>query len=301
MKKILSFAFLLILISGNSQTTLIPDPNFEQALIDLGLDSGNPDGIIQTSSIDTVTFLNVNSKNISDLTGIEDFAALEILSCGVNPLTSVILANNSSLKELYIPACQLTSLDLSQNPLIGYVYCSNNLLTTLDFSNNPLLYGLECQNNDLTFCNISQNNGLYYLDCGISNQLTFLDVSHCDTLKFLYCDNNLLECLNLKNGNNAFPMILEAYNNPNLSCIEVDDPSWASTNWTVAWGNIDSGANFSNFCANACTSSMDELSKTERTLLKVIDLFGNEINFDSFGLSIRIYDDGSTEKWFKID
>ena len=59
------------------------DPNFEQALIDLGIDNVL-DGSVSTSNINTVTELNVNSMNISDLTGIEDFTSLINLQCWYN-------------------------------------------------------------------------------------------------------------------------------------------------------------------------------------------------------------------------
>ena len=65
---------------GFGQVTMIPDPNFEQALIDLGIDNVL-DGSVSTSNINTVTELNVNSMNISDLTGIEDFTSLINLQC----------------------------------------------------------------------------------------------------------------------------------------------------------------------------------------------------------------------------
>jgi len=68
--------------------TLIPDANFEQALINLGYDTGTPDGSVPTANINTVTDLDVSSQNISDLTGIEDFTALTSLNCNYNNLTS---------------------------------------------------------------------------------------------------------------------------------------------------------------------------------------------------------------------
>lgn len=280
----------------HSQITTIPDANFEQALIDLGLDTGSPDGQISTNSIDTVTMLNVSSKNISDLTGIEDFTSLQKLICGTNPISSINVSNNLFLTDLYVPQCQLSALNLNANALLEYLYCANNQITSLDLSFNPLLSGLECQNNQLIDLNITQNTKLYYFDCGISNQLTSLDVSHCDTLRFLYCDNNNLQCLNVKNGNNNDPMILEAFNNPSLTCIEVDDPTWATSNWTVAWGNIDPTMSFSSYCGNSCTTGIDELVVTERTLIKTINLMGQEINNDYRGLIIRLYNDGSIEK-----
>ncbi len=75
-----TFTFLTIFISlfGYSQQTFVPDDNFEQALIDLGHDTVLDDNVT-TANINGVTSLNVASKSISDLTGIEDFVALTTL------------------------------------------------------------------------------------------------------------------------------------------------------------------------------------------------------------------------------
>ena len=55
-----------------SQYTVIPDENFEQALIDLGYDDIN-DGKVLTENINTVDSLKIHSRVIKDLTGIEAF------------------------------------------------------------------------------------------------------------------------------------------------------------------------------------------------------------------------------------
>ena len=86
MKTILFILFLGFTLLGFSQTTAIPDPNFEQALIDLGYDTAPINGSVPTANISGVTNLNVSDKNISDLTGIEDFTALTNLYCGNNQL-----------------------------------------------------------------------------------------------------------------------------------------------------------------------------------------------------------------------
>ena len=52
----------------NAQTTAIPDANFEQALIGLGIDSNGLNGNILNSDAQSVFTLNVNNKNISNLT-----------------------------------------------------------------------------------------------------------------------------------------------------------------------------------------------------------------------------------------
>ena len=52
----------------------MPDDNFEQTLIDLGHDDFL-DNYVITNNISGITSLDINAKNISDLTGIEDFAS----------------------------------------------------------------------------------------------------------------------------------------------------------------------------------------------------------------------------------
>ena len=76
MKKILTLILALNFGLSLGQTTTIPDPNFEQALIDLGYDTGTPDGSVPTANISSPWYLDVSMKNISDLTGIADFTAL---------------------------------------------------------------------------------------------------------------------------------------------------------------------------------------------------------------------------------
>ena len=62
--------------------TLIPDANFENKLISLGIDSDNgiaTDGKVLTSSIAAVPSLNASAAGIADFTGIQDFSALTAL------------------------------------------------------------------------------------------------------------------------------------------------------------------------------------------------------------------------------
>ena len=76
-----------------AQNTYVPDDNFEQAIIDLGYDDVLDDYVL-TINISGVTYLDVDNKNISNLTGIEGFSALSFLYCRNNLLTSLyVLAN----------------------------------------------------------------------------------------------------------------------------------------------------------------------------------------------------------------
>ena len=220
--------------------TYVPDNNFEQALIDLGYDIVL-DNYVHTPNINAVTSLDVSSKSISDLTGIEDFAALLSLKRNNNNnLTSLDVSENSVLRGLECNNNQLTSLDVSENADLRILYCSdNNQLTSLDVSNNIALAELQCNRNNLNSLIISDVNSLYALQC-YNNNLTSLNVSSHTNLYSLVCDNNDLTSINLTSNiglyyivinnndltsldvsNNTLLTYLNCQINPNLSCIKI--------------------------------------------------------------------------------
>lgn len=284
--KLLFITLLFITFISYSQNTAIPDPNFEQVLIDLGYDSGTIDGFVPTANINTITELIIPGKNISDLTGIEDFTALEDLYCFSNPLGSIDVSSNTQLELLHCQGCQLTNLDLSQNTALknlhfqvnnlvsidlsqntelNELWCYENQLTNLDISQNTTLRELRCDSNELTNLDTNQNttllklysshNQLTSLDMSLNialtelwcnnNELTELDVRQNTALKTLHCSDNELTSLNAKNGNNTELTNFSSVNNPNLMCIEVDDATYATNNWT----GIDPTTTFSEDCS----------------------------------------------------
>ena len=156
MKKLLLLLLCVPLI-GFGQTTMIPDASFEQRLISFGYDD-ILDGTVLTAAIDTVTQLGVSYYGISDLTGIEDFAALTYLNCGANDLTSIDISQNTNLTSFNCTMNQLTSLDVSQNMDLNYLYCGWNQLTNLNVSQCANLTDLHCNDNQLTSLDIRNNN-----------------------------------------------------------------------------------------------------------------------------------------------
>ena len=48
---------------------------------------------------------------------------------------------------------------------------------------------------------------------------------------------------------------MSAYDNPNLTCIEVDDTSYSNANWVGNNFDFDSQTSFSEDCNNPCSSS----------------------------------------------
>jgi hypothetical protein len=167
--------------------------------------------------------IDCSGLSVADLTGIETFTSLTRLLCSDN---------------------SLNTLDLSQNIALIWLFCYNNSLTSLDLSTNTALTRLWCYNNSLNTLDVSQSTGLAWLYCN-DNYLSSLDVSNSALTQF-NCMNNSLTSLNVSNGNNMniTTSNFSAVNNPNLTCIEVDDVAWSTTNWT----NIDATASFSNNC-----------------------------------------------------
>ena len=320
--------FLSVFLSANlfGQNVYIPDANFKAYLVGNSLINTNNDTEIQVSEASSFDgWINCEYQNISDLTGIEAFTSLWQLSCSNNQLTSLDVSQNTALIYLGCSNNQLTILDVSQNTALETLRCSNNQLTSLDVSQNNALELLVCQNlaqltsinlngadalvslwcsaNQLTSLDVSQNTALIDLDCALT-LISRLDVSQNPNLGEFTCQGNLLTCLNVANGNNSNLIALGVENNPNLTCIEVDDANWANANWANPNGTYsgDPQMYFSEDCNNDCssTSNLTELT-TSKNLIQILDLMGRETSFKPNTPLIYVYDDGSTEKVFSVE
>jgi len=199
-KPILIFTLFIGVQFATAQNVYIPDDNFKDRLIYLGIDTNN-DGEISYDEAAAITDeLDLSTQQIADLTGIEAF---------VN-ITSLDASNN-----------QLTNLDLSSNTLLRFLNCWNNQITSLDFSSNLLLRRLSCWNNQLTNLNFNQVKDLKFVDCS-NNNLTQLNTSNAwQTVKELYCHHNLLSQLTVNQRN--IEIIDCSYNQLNDLLINVEN------------------------------------------------------------------------------
>lgn len=297
MKKLLYILTILLSLNSYSQITLIPDAIFEQRLIDYGLDTGSPDGSVPTMNIDTVTYLNLNSGNISSLIGIQDFTALNWLECGSNQLTSLDLSQNVELFFLYCEFNFISSINVTQSSALAFLYCYNNQLTSLNLTQNLQLTFLECGNNLLSSLDLSQNTALDYLTCD-NNQITSLDLSNNTLLTTLICNMNQLTCLNTNTGQASLISNFEALSNPNLFCVEVNSPPSANAFWQA----IDPQTTFSAYCGNACSVGVNELDLNfTKKLSKIVDLTGREVQYSKNIMMIYVFDDGSNTRVFEFE
>ncbi len=192
MKTLITLLFIVALpYKSDAQTTAIPDSNFEQALINLGFDSGSPDGVVLTANIDTIGVLNVSFVNISSLVGIEDFTNLSTLYCEGNLLTNLDVSQNTALNLLYCSNNQLTNIVVAGAYSLTLLHCNNNQLSTINITQNVALNNLSCKDNLITNLDVSQNTDLNYLNCN-ENLLTNINVTQNTALISFLCDDNQL-------------------------------------------------------------------------------------------------------------
>ncbi|WP_377712960.1 matrixin family metalloprotease [Pseudofulvibacter geojedonensis] len=248
--------------------TPIPDINFETALENLGYDDVSGDGQVPTALIEVVTSLDISGQSISDLTGIKDFTALQSIDFSLNSMQSIDISGLTNLESIYAnPApMSLTSLDVSNLPALKTLTLNDTGITQLDVSDSTLLEELIIPVNSLTSLDISANtllekieirstplgslntNGLTSLvDLTVKNTLVeSLDLTDNIALEIIDVSNNQLNQLNIRNGNNEIITSFDARFNDGLTCILVDNVSFAEANFT----NINDAASFTatNYC-----------------------------------------------------
>ncbi|MDY8138019.1 T9SS type A sorting domain-containing protein [Aquimarina sp. 2201CG5-10] len=224
-KLLIMVAFFLGSLQASAQYTAVPDANFEAALT--AYDDIANDGQVPFANISLVTILDVSNQNISDLTGIEDFQALQSLNCSDN---------------------SLTSLDLSSNTDLTFVNAKGNSLTFFDGTNLSNLLELVLFENNLTTLDLSDMLALEEIDI-YSNQITSLDFTQNTVIKKLFIDTNNLRSIDLRNGNNTNITDIDLSNNPNLTCVLVDDVDYSNVNWNTSNVNTFFSAQYCEYTA----------------------------------------------------
>ena len=247
MKSLLFFLALLNSLLCFAQFTAIPDANFENYLEQNGMGDGVPNnGQVLTANIENVTELVIFARGIQDLTGIEDFTAVELINCSFNTIPFLDVSQNmnltalgcesSSVTELLLPPTPtltilncaenfLTELDVSQNPGLEQLYCQINFLTSLDLANNislELIFGAH--NNISGFFDTSQNEALSSISLGYNN-ITGFDFTQNANLVGVAAGFSPISALDVRNGNNENMNFVVVETMGALDCILVDDAS----------------------------------------------------------------------------
>ena len=143
--------FLIVSCSSDDEAPIpindiylrIPDIHFETKLIEQGIDS---DGMVNQQMLktdaDKVSVLDLNLYanfgEIADLTGIEGFVNLKLLSAGNQKLERIDLSYNAILDTLYLSGNRISSIDLSNNPDLIFVDIQTN-----EFRSSNSIIGLS--------------------------------------------------------------------------------------------------------------------------------------------------------------
>lgn len=218
MKKTLLTAILACSgFTALAQVVNIPDPIFEQLLIDKDIDTdGTVNGQISTADALATTTLTITYEDNNDLQFITDLTGIEAFT---------------NLEHLTINFTEIEELNVSTLVKLKHLNCVDNWLGSLDVSNNPLL----------EYVNISTGG-----DVGPLNYISELDLSNNPNIKTVLAAGGI-GYINLKNGNNNPDMLITIsafYEGmgpePNIyTCIEVDDAEAAQSNalpyseWTI--------------------------------------------------------------------
>ncbi|MEL7005591.1 MAG: T9SS type A sorting domain-containing protein, partial [Bacteroidota bacterium] len=192
----------------------VPDDAFEQALIDLGYDenaTGPLDDYIPIARGLVITSLNISGYGVQDLTGLEELINLKSLNARDNEIRAISLDSLAQLEVLNVANNLIERVDLTSLDSLTSVDVSGNRLDSLDISQNQELSILRFSANSITGIDITQNPNLRIIT-GQVNQLFAVD------------------------ANNGFNQNISTFNlsdNPNLTCILVDDIDSANsyTGW----------------------------------------------------------------------
>ncbi len=235
------------LVGDNGACTVnIPDANFKSYLLGSSAINTNGDTEIQCSEATAFSgIINCTNMGISDLTGVEAFINAVNIKCPNNSLTTLDVSSNTGLMFLDCKFNNLTSITFGNNTLLESVDFGYNDISSINLSTLPALESLTSQQNDLTILDVSSNPLLSTLSAQ-SNNIDSLNLSNHSNIISISVDDNPIHYLNLANGNNTNISFYSSSNTPNLLCVEVDDPTYSTTNWTI----VDAANNFSTDCSS---------------------------------------------------
>ncbi len=255
----LKFLYLYLnQLTGNIPTELSNLTNLEALSLSSNQLTGNIP--IELGNLTNLEYLNLSSNELTGNipTELSNLNNLKSLSLSSNQLTGNIpteLGNLNNLEWLYLSSNQLTGnipTELSNLTNLEDLFLYSNQLTgdiPDIFVNMPNLYFVSIGNNPLTGnVNLSQNSNL-----GYQVDLSDMQISSID----------------IRNGNNSNINHFNAQNNPNLTCIFVDDANYSTQNWT----NIDANTHFVETQAECDALGVDDIDFTNN-----INVFPNPTN-----------------------
>ena len=221
----------------------ISDENFEQALIDQGIDDFI-DGKVRLDRVEALKTLQIKTDyGITSLSGIEFFTSLETLWVWHNDLSSIDVSKNTKLVYLGLYDNPITSLDVRQNTSLQILSVSETKVREIDLSKNVNLVefvGARSSLEKLDFTNNLSLQRIYIWETNVSE----LDLSHNLRLTDLWASDTDLKSIDLSSNKNLQVVSLDScnlsevtlgnsprrfntYGNPSLIEVKVVDENFA--------------------------------------------------------------------------
>lgn len=168
------------------------EPYISQEILPEGMGTPNGDGSVTLSELDLIALeeietLDLSSKGLKNLSGIEVYSNLKYLFCNDNPgLTKIDVSKLTKLETLYCDRNALTELNVTDLSNLQVLSCSSNQLTSLDLTGLTNLRTLDCCNNQLTSLDLTGLTSLEIFYCH-ENRMTHLDITMLPALNMLIC------------------------------------------------------------------------------------------------------------------
>lgn len=168
------------------------EPYISEAIVPEGMGTPNGDGSVTLSDdekeqLKAIESLNLLSKGVTNLYGIEVYSNLKSLTCtDYKSLTKIDVRKLTKLETLDCRRNALTELKVNGLSNLWRISCAENKLTELDVSGLTSLSQFNCERNQLTSLNLAGLTSLSLLNC-YENKLTELDITMLPALNKLRC------------------------------------------------------------------------------------------------------------------
>ena len=223
--------------------TNFPNGNFRNIIAQYDTDGDGYLNKAELTSIASVTSLNVSSKSINNLKGIEYFTGLQYLYCSNNQLTALDVSKNRNLKLLECQNNFITSLDVSGMQSLFRLFCNNNRLTELKIDDTPALCQFYIYRNKLSY-----HQMIKVVDAlpTVTNDATWF---------YVYDNTNLTE------GNMFYAPLVQYAIEKGWTPMYYDGTNWlpfeGDTNYPLHVGGVQvCEANFANITGDNITGSV---------------------------------------------
>ena len=188
----------------DSETIYIPDETFREYLLneyDL-----NDDMELTQKEAEYIEVINIDTKNVASLEGIESMPNLKTLIAttwgdNIGKISSVDVRNNTNIETVCISNNSISILNVANCTKLTSLDCQNNQIGSLDLNGCESLEELQCNNNSINqIAGLISCSKLTNINCSY-NKLTKLDISSASNIEKLSCaDNTSLYQLTIANN-----------------------------------------------------------------------------------------------------